>query len=631
MLWQIRLRLPVLVLKARKRLACRRAAAALMIALSSPMLIAATGLSVDIGYWFQQQEALQSGTDAAAVAAAIADSKYGYTTASSIEPFALAAANQATNNQFGLTSSTLTVTPITSTTESDGSTVTGFKISAQIPRGSFFSAAHGVGLFGISAGTQSASATADVVTEAEPACLITTNTTAVSSMYVNGSSQITSSTCAFYADSTACGGADADAINADPSGQIVAPSISTSGCTYANTNGGAYVGVNSGSASDEATSGYEVTNHGVAPADPLASMGAPPAWPTMPTPATSGTSGYVNLSGKIGYSPQSSNGVYCAEYSADCTVASGNYYGLSSMNGAEVQFNDPSTGNTNIIGGLGGYESELLLNAPNYFIAGPTNASNVVDGWAVTINTPTFTVAGGTDEFDGGMCLDGSNAVTNFGTGTYMFSSYSGSASGCGTTAALDDQNSNITFAGGTYYFNGGLTVEGNGHVTFGPGIYYIENGNLNFEAGSHVTVNGATFVLENGAGYELNGGTVALNMSAPTTPDCVAPASYPESQYADGTDGEGICGVLIYQARGDTTADSVDAGAATTMTGIIYAPGGALTVDGGSTITSANSSDTFTLIINTISATGGTTVEPSLGTGAAVATATQSATLLVN
>jgi hypothetical protein len=66
-------------------------------------------------------------------------------------------------------------------------------------------------------------------------------------------------------------------------------------------------------------------------------------------------------------------------------------------------------------------------------------------------------------------------------------------------------------------------------------------------------------------------------------------------------------------------------------MTGIIYAPGGALTVDGGSTITSANSSDTFTLIINTISATGGTKVEPSLGTGAAVATATQSATLLVN
>jgi Flp pilus assembly protein TadG len=622
-------RLLVMFQQARRRLASRRAAAALMIALSAPMLIAATGLSVDIGYWFQQQEALQSGTDAAAIAAAIADSKYGDTTAASIEPFALAAANNATNNQFGLTSSTLTVTPISSTTETDGSTVTGFKITAQIPRGSFFSAPNGLGLFGISAGTQSASATADVVTQAEPACLITTNTTAVSSIYATGSSQITSSTCAFYADSTACGGADADAIDADPSGQIVAPAISTSGCTYANTNGGAYVGVNSGSAANQATSGYEVTNHGTAPSDPLASMGNPPAWPTMPTPATTGTSGYVNLSGKINYNPQNANGLYCSGNTANCTIASGNYTGLTNMNGTVVTFNDPSTGNTNIIGGLSGYETQLLLDAPNYFIAGPTNASNVVTGWAVQINTPVFTVAGGTDYFDGGMLLNGSSPVTNFGTGTYMFSSYSVTS---GTAPyALDDSNSNITFAGGTYYFNGGLHVEGNGTVTFGPGIYYVENGNLQFDAGSHVTVNGATFVLENGAGFEFQGGYVGLNITAPTAPNCVAPSSYPLANYADGTGGEGICGVLIYQARTDYAADVVNEGANTTMTGIIYAPGGALSVSGGATITSANSAQTFTLIVNTISATGGTKVEPSLGTGAAVATATQSATLLVN
>jgi len=610
--------------KTRRRLASRRAGAALIMALSVPMLIAVTGLLVDVGYWFEQQEALQSATDAGAVAAAIADSKYGDTTAATLQPFALAAANKATNNQFGLTSSTLTVTPITATTTSNGSTVTGLKVTAQIPRGSFFSAGHGIGLFGIAAGTQSTSSIADVISNQVPACLITTNTTAAPSIYVDGSSEITSTSCAFFADSTACGGADADAIDADPSGQIVAPAISTSGCTYADVGSQAYVGVNSGSSANGATNGYEVTNHATAPADPLAAMGSPPAWPTMPTPATSG---YTSISGMLGYQPQSTKGVSCSGYSADCTIASGNYTGLNtSFNVNELQLNDPSTGTTNIIGGMTGQEeTELILNGPNYFISGPTNASNAVDGWALTVNTALFTLANGNDDFDGGLYLKAGEATGSIGAGTYMFSSYSSS------TAAFDDSDATITFAGGTYWFNGGLTVEGNGTVTFGPGIYYIENGNLTFESGSHVSVNGATFVLENGAGYELDGGYVGLNMTAPTAPDCVAPASYPESTYTDGTDGEGICGVLIYQARNDATADTVVEGANTTMTGIIYAPSGALTVSGGATIASANSSETFTLIINTISSTGLTVVEPSLGSGSSIATSSQTQTLLVN
>jgi hypothetical protein len=66
-------------------------------------------------------------------------------------------------------------------------------------------------------------------------------------------------------------------------------------------------------------------------------------------------------------------------------------------------------------------------------------------------------------------------------------------------------------------------------------------------------------------------------------------------------------------------------------MTGIIYAPEGALTVSGGATIASANSSETFTLIINTISSTGLTVVEPSLGSGSSIATSSQTQTLLVN
>jgi Flp pilus assembly protein TadG len=603
----------------RKRLADRRAAAALVVALSLPMLLGVTGLSVDVGYWFQQQETLQSAVDAAALAAATADAKYGYTTATGVEPFALAAANKASNNQFGLTSTSLTVTAGNAGTEADGQTVTGFTVTGQIPRASFFSPAN---IPTIAAGNESASARADVVSTPQPYCVITTNTTAAESIYANGSSQIESSSCSFVANSTACAGGDSDAIAADPSAQIVAPSITTAGCTYANTNGGAYVGVTGGSAANGASNGYHVSNYAAAAPDPLASMGSPPAWPTMPTPGT----GYTNISADIGYvSSATRSGVTCGNYNADCTVVSGNYSGLSSVNAADLQFNVPAGGTTNVIGGFAGSENvALVLNASNYEFSGATNASGAVTGWAMQINTPSFTVASGTDEFDGGMLLNGSNPVTTFGTGTYMFSAYSSG------TAALDDSNANITFSGGTYWFNGGLKIEGNGTVTFGPGIYYIENGNLNFMAGSHVTANGATFVLENGAGYDFEGGTVAENLTAPST-NCVQPSSYPNVLYADGTDGEGICGVLVYQARNDSTADAVIEGANTTITGIIYAPDASLSVSGGATIESANSTQTFAMIINTLSATGGTKILPSLAAGSAMGSATSTSTMLVN
>jgi Flp pilus assembly protein TadG len=602
-----------------RRIADRRGASALIVALSLPMLLGVTGLSVDVGYWYQQQETLQSAVDAAALAAATADAKYGYTTASSIEPFALAAANNASNNQFGLTSTTLTVTPGTAATQNDGQTVTGFTVTGKIPRGSFFAPAN---VPAIAGGSQSASAQADVVSTPQPYCLITTNTSAAESIYANGSSQIESSSCSFAANSTACAGGDSDAIAADPSAQIISSAIATAGCTYANTNGGAYVGVTGGSAANGVSSGYQVTNHAAAAPDPLASMGSPPTWPTMPTPGT----GYPSIASDIGYvSAGTRGGVTCGNYNANCTVISGNYSGLSNVNAANLQFNVPAGGTTNIIGGFHGNENVgLVLNAANYFFSGATNGSGTVTGWAMEINTPSFTVAGGTDYFDGGMVLDGSSPVTTFGTGTYMFSAYSGGS------AALDDSNSNITFTGGTYWFNGGLKIEGNGSVTFGPGIYYVENGNLNFMAGSHVTVNGATFVLENGAGFLFDGGTVAANLTAPST-NCVQPANYPNVLYTDGTNGEGICGILVYQARNDATADAVNEGANTTMTGIIYAPDASLSVTGGASIASANSNQTFAMIINTLSATGGTKILPTLAAGSQLGTVSTTSTMLVN
>jgi Flp pilus assembly protein TadG len=601
-----------------RRLSSRRAASSLIIAMALPALLGCTGLAIDVGFWFQQSETLQSAADAAALAAATADAKYGDTSATAVAPFALAAANNASNSQFNLTSSAISVTAGSATQEPDGQTVTGFTVTAHIPRGSFFAAASGIGP---AAGSIYASATADVVSTPQRYCLITTNTSAAESIYATGTSQISSTSCGDIANSSACAGGDSDAIAADPSAQIVAPAISTVGCTYANTNGGAYVGVTGGSAANGASSGYKVANGAAAAADPLASMGSPPPWPAMPAPGT----GYTNISSDIGYvSSGIRNGVTCGSYNAVCTVVSGNYTGLNSVNAASLQFNVPAGGTTNIIGGFAGSENQsLTLNAANYDISGAVNGANAVTGWAMQINTPSFTVAGGTDEFDGGMILNGSSPVTKFGTGTYMFSAY-----GSGT-AALDDSNANITFSGGTYWFNGGLTIEGNGTVSFGPGIYYIENGNLAFQAGSHVTATGATFVLENGAGYQMDGGSVATNLTAPTS-NCVQPSSYPNVLYTDGTDGEGICGILIYQACNDAAADAVVEGANSTMTGIIYAPDGALSVSGGATLEAANAADTFALIVNKVSATGGTKILPSLAAGSGLGSSAVTTTMLV-
>src|SRR5271168_1332053 len=112
----------------------RRAGIALVVALSAPLLIAATGLSVDVGYWYQEQESLQSAADAAALAAANAQINFNTVTSQQqAEPFALAAANNATNNQFNLTATTLTVAPTTVTV--NGAAGTAWQATATAPRG----------------------------------------------------------------------------------------------------------------------------------------------------------------------------------------------------------------------------------------------------------------------------------------------------------------------------------------------------------------------------------------------------------------------------------------------------------------------------------------------------------------
>ncbi len=670
----------------------RTAAVAMIVALMTPVLVAMTGLSVGVGYWYQQQESLQSAADAAAVAGALNDAPLAQTTAAAKQtaaaPLAVAAANSASNNQFGFAGSGSDTIALTVAMPS--ATITTYTAVATIPRTGFFTKS-GAGLFGIGAGTQVAKAVAEVkatTTGSAGACIYATSGSAQQALYASGGARLNSVNCGIYVNSNACNvnNGEADAVVADPSAAIIASSVSTQGCIYANTNGGAYIG----GANNDTSKNY---NYAKAQADPLAAMGNPPPWPTMPnTPTAPANQSYVNAGANLGYNTWNGsygNCTYEGTYTANCELLQGNYTGLNNVGVNSLLLNEATssgtttvsgglrvnannfltlngnlydiagglslttngtgalaTGNYNILGGTLLTNGQYTIGAGTSYFSGAATAAGTATTWGMNLNTPSLKVGPGTYYFNGGLYIGGSNPNVTLGQGTYLFSSNSANSGG-----AFDDTNTtSMTFTGGTYFFDGGMTIGGNATVTFGPGIYYIRNGTLNFVQGSHVTANGATFVLEGTAYYELDGGSTALNMTAPST-NCVQPASYPVSTHAlpnsgtalpngyapyDGTNGQGICGVLIYQARSDTAADNIIQGATSTITGIIYAPGAAVAVSGGATISAAatnGAAGTLAFIQSTFSLTGSGTINVSAGSSGAIGgtTTTTMQSLLIN
>jgi len=596
----------------------------MIVALSAPMLVAMTGFAVDIGYWYQQQESLQSAADAAALAAATADAKYGDNSASLAQPFGVSAANTATNNQFGLTScagapcgaGTLLVTMTGPTTLSNGNKIYAFTATATITRASFFSRVRGIGLSGMLPGTQAASAVADVVATTGSACILSGG-----GITVTGGATVQGTNCGANSNDSSC-----PSITVSGSGKVIATTVSTTASCVSAPQYSGYIGTNP-LAPPGSTS--TVTLNAQPTSDPLANMGSPPGWPMMPSPPNAPT-GLTAMTPNLGYNTWGTAGaspgdcVYLGNYTANCELYPEEWLGMSGVGVNSLILNEgASSGTTYIPNGFGGQVNGALtmkgnnyyisggmnvsvsgtrtmaagtyvinggttmtngittMGAGTYYFTGATNGSGVVTGWGLSLNAPSLIGAGGTYYFNGGMSVTGSNPVIVFGQGLYMFSAYNGDTSG----ALYYSNSTSLTFTGGTYFFNGGLTVAGNANVTFGPGIYYIENGNLNITAGGVISGVGATFVLENGAGYVFDGGT-STNLTAPVT-NCVQPSAYPEASYAnmspyDGTDGEGICGVIIYQTRNDTTADTVDEGASTNFNGAIYSYGAPLTVSGG-------------------------------------------------
>jgi Flp pilus assembly protein TadG len=286
----------------------RRGTVALVVALAAPMLLASTGLSVDVGFWYQQQESLQSAADTAAVAAALSDGVLGQTTASgkqaASQPLAVTAADDATNSQFGFAAgkggaAVAINANLTSTNSSGESTVTTtqFTATAQAPRGTFFSSVSGVGVAGMVPGKQYASATTQTTSVYGPICLDATAPSGAGTIYTgNGASGsgFFGVNCGFYDNSTACGGGTNDAIVDSNTPMVIqATTIRTAGCAYSDFTNGINPGL--GSVAQKQTS---------AP-DPYGSMDSSCTSATtgscMTWPAAASVSGNATcLTGEIG-------------------------------------------------------------------------------------------------------------------------------------------------------------------------------------------------------------------------------------------------------------------------------------------------------------------------------------------
>jgi hypothetical protein len=114
----------------------RRATVAMMTALSMPIFVGSTGLTVDIGLWFAQKTALQAATDAGAMKAARDLAENAATPNATLQADAISEANAASSNQFNLNTSDLSITLLSDNkTQTDNRKV---QVSAFVPGLGFF-------------------------------------------------------------------------------------------------------------------------------------------------------------------------------------------------------------------------------------------------------------------------------------------------------------------------------------------------------------------------------------------------------------------------------------------------------------------------------------------------------------
>lgn len=138
-----------------------------------------------------------------------------------------------------------------------------------------------------------------------------------------------------------------------------------------------------------------------------------------------------------------------------------------------------------------------------------------------------------------------------------------------------------VTLSPGVYI--GRITIEGNAHVTFQPGLYYLDGG-ISISGGT-VTGSGVTF-YNYGSSINISG-TANVSLSAPTS------GAYQ--------------GIVLFQNRTNNRAISIAASAAVALTGDVYAPDAQFQVSGGTATVSGNGSTIpGAVIVRDLSASGG-------------------------
>jgi len=623
-----------LVRRVRARFLTRRASVALIYGLSAPLLIGAAGLSVDVGYWYQTQTSLQSAADAAAMAAAQGAVAYGITSSADTTTFgtggggtlALAAANQATNNQFNFTSSGASTVTVSGTYSSASTTSATSSWTATVtsPRSDFFSKVRGLGLSGEASGTQTATATVNAaetlkVTNSNPNPNECTSGTCQcldigGGISVSGGSKVTGTNCGIYGGGT---------LSASGSGAIMGSSVATGQGSVSEPTkgqGGTYIGTTTSNPSNNsALNAASVTVNQAAPNDSLSALGtAPTTWPTMPAPPTSvpalptlptsftaptfpswtapalTTTQALNFGwGAASSSPalsSSSRGWGCYNGSSAtsgqgqyCLVSQGSFTGSgcgsSYVTGLTLGYGS-SDGTTYIAGGVGASNAgvTMTMNGDNYYITGGL----CLNAGSIAINTGS--VGSDVMEVYGGTNLSiASGSSTTFPTGSYMFSGAS-SATGSATTTGLA-LTSNYGNGGGTFTIPsasgtspalsvfGGLSIAAN--VNLNQGLYYFwgqgtatnSTSNAVTATNGNITVTSGS-TLYSGGDFAVSGGSEAVSLGT---------------------------GNYYFWGRGSVTAP---ASGAFSMTGsndtFTLASGSNLYVDG--TFTTGNNGQTITL-----------------------------------
>jgi hypothetical protein len=275
--------------------------------------------------------------------------------------------------------------------------------------------------------------------------------------------------------------------------------------------------------------------------------------PTLFSAVTGNTKTTLTARSIVGYIPPTNGGcVYVIAPDGAALTTNGN---TSLSSGCGVQVNSVASNAINL---SGGNTSISVTGTSN----GQPNQVNVVGGYTCYGQTTgCISPTPNTNSVSSGDPMSGIDAPTD---------------SGCTQTAPTIKSGDNITIPN-TSPVNvicGMVTAGNNSGVTFQSGGTYVFRDGLNISNGD-ISGNGVFFYFESGASVSLSGNG-NINLSAPTS------GTYE--------------GVLMFQARGNTTAATITGNGSMRVNGVLYFPSAQPLMFGGNG-SSVNSSGTTSVV----------------------------------